>query len=96
MTKDSGWRKRQVEELKNEFIDFKEAISGEKFEAWRQEKIKETNEELIKLRDAFPREYVMPVFRNEVLEEVAQEFDKMKMFGDTAASFAAFVRNMKK
>ena len=34
--------------------------------------------------------------RNQTLEEVAQEFDKMKALGDTAASFAAFVRNMKK
>ena len=33
--------------------------------------------------------------RNHVLEEVAKEFDKMP-FGDTAASFACFVRNMKK
>jgi transcription elongation GreA/GreB family factor len=33
--------------------------------------------------------------RNAVLEEVAQEFDKMK-FGNTSQSFAAFVRNMKK
>ena len=33
--------------------------------------------------------------RNTVLEEVAKEFDKMP-FGDTAASFACFVRNMKK
>ena len=33
--------------------------------------------------------------RNAALEEVALEFDKMP-FGDTAASFAAFVRNMKK
>jgi len=33
--------------------------------------------------------------RNKVLEEVALEFDKMP-FGDTAASFATFVRNMKK
>jgi hypothetical protein len=33
--------------------------------------------------------------RNEVLEEVAKEFDKMKVFGDTSASFAIFVRNMK-
>jgi len=32
--------------------------------------------------------------RNEVLEEVAKEFDKMP-FGDTASSFATFVRNMK-
>ena len=33
--------------------------------------------------------------RNQVLEEVAKEFDKMP-FGDTASSFAIFVRNMKK
>ena len=33
--------------------------------------------------------------RNEVLEEVAKEFDKMP-FGDTSASFARFVRDMKK
>jgi len=32
--------------------------------------------------------------RNEVLEEVAKEFDKMP-FGDTAASFAKYVRDMK-
>jgi hypothetical protein len=34
--------------------------------------------------------------RNQVLEEVAQEFDKMKSFGDTSASFAVYVRNMKR
>ena len=39
--------------------------------------------------------YVSPSQRNKVLEEVAKEFDKMP-FGDTAASFAVFVRNMKK
>lgn len=33
--------------------------------------------------------------RNDTLEEVAVEFDKMKVFGDTAASFAQFVRGMK-
>jgi hypothetical protein len=36
------------------------------------------------------------VVRNEALEEVAQEFDKMKSFGDTSASFAVFVRGMKR
>ena len=36
------------------------------------------------------------VVRNQTLEEVAREFDKMKVLGDTAASFAAYVRNMKK
>jgi hypothetical protein len=35
------------------------------------------------------------LIRNDVLEEVALEFDKMP-FGDTSASFAVFVRNMKK
>jgi hypothetical protein len=38
--------------------------------------------------------YVSPSQRNAILEEVAREFDKMP-FGDTAASFAKFVRNMK-
>jgi hypothetical protein len=39
--------------------------------------------------------YVSPSQRNFVLEEVAKEFDKMKAFGDTAQSFATFVRGMK-
>jgi hypothetical protein len=39
--------------------------------------------------------YVSPTQRNIVLEEIAKEFDKMP-FGDTAASFSAFVRSMKK
>jgi hypothetical protein len=60
---------------------------------------KETGAETIRYRDAFPKEYtihdIMPVSRNETLEEVATEFDKMP-FGDTAASFAAFVRGMKR
>lgn len=34
--------------------------------------------------------------RNQVLEEVAHEFDCMRIaFGDTAASFAQYVREMK-
>ena len=33
-------------------------------------------------------------FRNQILEEVAQEIAKLP-FGDTAASFAVFVRQMK-
>lgn len=39
--------------------------------------------------------YVSPSQRNTVLEEVAKEFEKMP-FGDTAHSFACFVRGMKK
>lgn len=34
--------------------------------------------------------------RNNTLEEVAKEFDEMKNGGDTTASFAAYVRSMKK
>lgn len=34
------------------------------------------------------------VARNEILEEVAVEIEKLK--GDTASSFAVFVRNMKR
>ena len=34
--------------------------------------------------------------RNNTLEEVAKEFDKMKNGGDTTAGFAIYVRSMKK
>lgn len=34
--------------------------------------------------------------RNDVLEEVALQFDMMPALGDTASSFAAFVRGMKR
>jgi hypothetical protein len=37
-----------------------------------------------------------PLVRNAVLEEVAREFDSMRIaFGDTADSFATYVRDMK-
>ena len=42
-----------------------------------------------------PGECYNSAHRNEVLEEVARDFDKMRVLGDTAASFAAYVRNMK-
>lgn len=36
------------------------------------------------------------VDRNEMIEEVAKEIEKMEAFGlDTTASFAAYIRNMK-
>jgi hypothetical protein len=41
------------------------------------------------------RNEIISKIRNDTLEEVAKEFDKMKAFGDTAQSFATFVRNMK-
>jgi len=50
---------------------------------WRKKQIQQ---------ELFP----MPPTRNEVLEEVAKEFDMMRIaFGDTAASFAQYVREMK-
>jgi len=45
-------------------------------------------------RDKF--DTVEVVLRNDVLEEVAKEFDAMKAFGDTSASFAVFVRGLKR
>ena len=39
---------------------------------------------------------VMRKIRNDTLEEVAQEFERMRVaFGDTAHSFAQYVREMK-
>ena len=54
----------------------------EKESGWRKKQIATT----IRVPD---------LYRNYILEEVAQEFDKMK-FGDTSQSFAIFVRNMKR
>ena len=58
-------------------------------------------QEYISYRATFPKEYDAQSLsrmqdRNETLEEVAKEFDKMTALGDTAASFARFVRDMKK
>jgi hypothetical protein len=40
--------------------------------------------------------YISPSQRNQVLEEVAREIEKMTAFGqDTISSFAVYVRNMK-
>jgi dihydroneopterin aldolase len=55
-------------------------------------------QEYVSYRTVFPKkEYVMPVDRNEVLEEVAKEIEKMHAFEkDTMASFAAYIRGMKR
>jgi len=41
------------------------------------------------------RNEIVKKIRNDTLEEVAKEFDKMKGFGNTSQSFATFVRDMK-
>ena len=47
--------------------------------------------------DRVDGETIEVALRNDVLEEVAKEFEKMKAFEkDTMASFAAFVRGMKR
>ena len=38
---------------------------------------------------------LIPSVRNDVLDEVAGRFDAMTSLGDTASSFAVYVRNMK-
>ena len=55
-------------------------------------------QEYVSYRSVFPKkEYNFPVDRNDVLEEVAREIEKMKAFGqDTIASFAVYIRNMKR
>jgi hypothetical protein len=55
-----------------------------------------TNKELIMVHDHYKKfREEIEAKRNETLEEVAKEIEKLP-FGDTAASFAIFVRNMKK
>lgn len=59
-------------------------------------------QEYISYRAAFPKEYDAQSLmrmqdRNETLEEVAKEIEKMTVFGqDTIASFAVYIRNMKR
>ena len=57
-----------------------DAISGKKHEGWRKRQINS----------------VLIDNRNDTIEEVAREIEKMKAFGpDTIASFASYIRNMK-
>ena len=55
---------------------------------WRKRQIEN------KLKEYYERTLVQ-VIRNETLEEVAREFEKMNI-GDAAASFAIFVRGLKR
>jgi len=67
---------------------------------WRKRQISDDDDIQI-YADAKQRIYDMDCnherdMRNRTLEEVALEFDKMKAFGDTSASFATYVRMMKR
>ena len=57
-------------------------IEREQAFGWRKQQIEQRKE--------------LDPYRNQVLEEVALQFDMMPALGDTAASFACFVRNMKR
>jgi hypothetical protein len=57
-------------------------IEREQAMGWRKQHIEQKKE--------------LDPYRNIVLEEVALEFEKMLVLGDTAASFAAYVRGMKR
>ena len=57
-------------------------IEREQASGWRKQHIEQRKE--------------LDPYRNQVLEEVALQFDMMPALGDTAASFACFVRNMKR
>lgn len=57
-------------------------IEREQASGWRKQHIEQKKE--------------LDPYRNLVLEEVATHFDMMPALGDTAASFACFVRNMKR
>jgi hypothetical protein len=71
----------------------------EQAQGWRKRQIQEVNAAFDEqyLKHSIERDLVenLRSARNSTLEEVAAEFDKMKAFGDTAQSFALFVRNMK-
>ena len=56
------------------------------------------NKELIMVHDNYQKfREEIETKRNDTLEEVAKEFEKMKAFEkDTMASFAAYVRGMKR
>jgi len=61
----------------------------EKAMGWRKRQMVETQ-----LEDNL---YVSPSQRNLVIEEVAKEIEKMKVFGpDTISSFTIVIRNMKR
>jgi len=68
----------------------------EEFERIEREQ-KRINEEQEKLRNELYLYTVVQITRNQAIEEVAQEIEKLKGFGeDTIASFAIYIRNMKK
>ena len=68
----------------------------EEFERIEREQ-KRINEEQEKLRNELYLYTVVQITRTQAIEEVAQEIEKLKGFGeDTIASFTVYIRSMKK
>jgi len=88
----------QMEQLLNEVVAYRATIDAKNLASdpaglkpssgWRKKQVALQEVSRIGLE-------IEEGYRNEILEEVAKEFDKMTALGDTAASFAVYVRNMK-
>lgn len=91
-----GWRKRQIQTQ----IPMEDAMTDcpsceynkQRAQLWRDEAYKHAGHPLPDCEQVG----LVDEIRNATLEEVAKEFDAMKYFGDTAMSFAAYVRGMKR
>jgi len=78
------------------YKEFDTAYNEYKTELRRQQAIRNTQEKTDRLMETIKAQAAnIYRIRNETLEEVATRFDYMTAFGDTAASFASYVRNMK-
>jgi len=80
----SMWRMIMKTDEDDEF----DRIEREQAQGWRKRQIEDLKP---KTGEEFYNE-----LRNGVLEEVALEFEKMRNGGDTVASFAIYVRSMKR
>ena len=74
--------------MKTDEDDEFDRIEREQAQGWRKRQIED-------LKPKTAQEFYDEL-RNDVLEEVAVEFDKMRGGGDTTASFAIFIRGLKK
>ena len=84
--------------LKEQAVVLQQKMEQKKLEEakQREELQRKKEDERFKKEQDLQRKKELDPYRNLVLEEVALQFDMMPALGDTAASFAAFVRNMKR
>ena len=97
MTKDEALD-RKAENARELGLDYEPEWTKEEDEAFNDvEKYSNLGKQILKdLGQPYHYDmFVSPSQRNLVLEEVAKRFDAMTSLGDTAASFARYVRDMK-